>query len=74
MHVSRVGTGRFPELEPEGSQSLGTDPQRYSPEWLVCVMRVGPFMLGTLMVLLDQFESSDFVCCSVITLEGLAPG
>ena len=72
----------FLELEPEGSQSSNlrvrrvgcTDPQRYSLEWLVCVMRVGPVMLETLLVLLDQFEIADRVCCSVNALEGLAPG
>ena len=31
-------------------------------------------MLKTLRVLLDQFEIADCVCCSVIALEGLAPG
>ena len=28
VHVYRVGTGRFPELEPEGSQSLGARTHR----------------------------------------------
>ena len=28
VHVSRAGTGRFPELEPEGSQSLGVRTHR----------------------------------------------
>ena len=31
-------------------------------------------MLKTLHVLLDQSEDMDCVCCSVIALEGLAPG
>ena len=31
-------------------------------------------MLKTLQVLLDRFEDMDCVCCSVIALEGLAPG
>ena len=31
-------------------------------------------MLETLLVLLDQFETADRVCCSMIALEGLAPG
>ena len=31
-------------------------------------------MLETLLVLLDQFEIADCVCCSVFAMEGLAPG
>ena len=37
-------------------------------------MRVGPVILETLLVLLDQFEIADRVCCSMIALEGLALG
>ena len=38
VHVYRVGTGRFPELEPVGSQSRVYGPTEYSLEWLICVM------------------------------------